>query len=57
MIFEQSLELRVTLYTEFNNWTKEDFALRLILEGSHYCKIDFLGQFFTVNTRVRLIEK
>ena len=44
-------------YPEFDNKAKEDFALRLILEGGHYCKIDFLAQFFAVNTWVRLIEK
>ena len=47
MGFEQALELRVTqnLITRLKR-----SALRLILEGSHYCKIDFLAQFFAVIT-------
>ena len=47
----------IEVYPEFNNKIKEDFVLRLILKGGHYCKIDFLAQFFAVNTWVRLIEK
>ena len=52
MGFEQALELRVTqnLITRLKR-----SALRLILEGSHYCKIDFLAQFFAVNIKVAVI--
>ena len=51
--FEQALELRVIqnlIKRPGLNKTKEDLALWLILEGGHYCKIDFLAQFFAVNT-------
>ena len=44
-------------YPEFDNKTKEDFALRLILEGGHYCKIHFLTPKSAVIKWVRLIQK